>query len=121
MTIKLPQCVLVLVRQNLPVSTSAVVTVECVGKDVFMYLVTRNVQEFCSVGTHVQENVQRTAHHVKKHVHIHVPTVNAAIYVILYVDLAPIDAHGCACTRSVQKGAVNYATERDVISHVQRN
>jgi hypothetical protein len=121
MTTKLPQCVLVLARQNLPVSTSAVVTVECVGKVVFTYLVTRNVQEFCSVGTHVQGNVQKTAHHVKKHVHTHVPMVNAAIYAILHADLAPIDANGCVCTRSVQKGAVNYATERDVISHVQRN
>ena len=121
MTIKLPQCVLVLAGQNLPVSTSAVVTVEYVGKDVFTSLVARSVQEFCSVGTHVQENVQKIARHVKRHVHIHAPTVNAAIFVILYVDLVPIDASGCACTRSVQKGAVNYATERDVISHVERN
>ena len=63
----------------------------------------------------------KIARHVKKHVHIHVPTVNAAIFVILYVDPVPIDANGCACTRSVQKGAVNYATERDVISHVERD
>lgn len=91
MIIKLPLSVLVLAGPNLPVNTFVVVTVENVGKDVFMYLVMRSAHEFCFVGTHVQEIVQKTARHVKESVHTSVSMANVVICAILYVGLAPID------------------------------